>query len=184
MKLLFDFFPILLFFIVYKKFGIYPATSVVILASTLQVLFSWFKYRRIDSLLLVTSAIVVLLGTITLLWQDDIFIKWKPTVIYWLTAIVFLISQYIGKKNMIQRILGSNIEAPPTVWLWLNLSWVIFFAVLGTANIYVIYHYSTDTWVNFKLIGIMGLTLVFIIGQALFLARFIQEKSTSMEQNK
>lgn len=182
MKLLFDFFPIILFFIVYKKFGIYPATGVVILTSTLQVLFYWLKYRKIDSLLLATSAIVVVLGGITLVFKNEIFIKWKPTLIYWLSAVVFFASQYIGKKNMIERMLGSNISASARVWYWLNLSWVIFFTALGIANIYVVYHYSTDTWVNFKLIGIMGLTIIFIMGQALFLARFVQEKDSNTEE--
>lgn len=183
MKLLFDFFPIILFFIVYKKFGIYPATAVVIATSGLQVLFSWVRYRRIDSLLLATSAIVIVLGTITLLAKDEIFIKWKPTVIYWVSALVFFASQYIGKKNIIQRMLDSNIQVPMHIWQRLNLSWVIFFILLGTANIYVVYHYSTDTWVNFKLVGIMGLTLIFIILQALFLGGYIQDKPVKKEQH-
>lgn len=176
MKLLFDFFPIVLFFIVYKKFGIYPATAAVIVTSALQVLFYWVKYRRIDSLILITSAIVIILGGITLFAKDEMFIKWKPTVIYWVSAIVFLASQYIGKKNLIQRMLDNNINIPSAIWRRLNFSWVIFFSLLGFVNIYIIYHYSTDTWVNFKLIGIMGLTIAFILLQAIYLVKYIRDE--------
>ena len=178
MKLLFDFFPIILFFVAYKIYGIYAATVVAIVAALLQVGFSWFKNRKVENMHLVTLVLIVVLGGATLYLQDERFIKWKPTVINWLFGLAFLGSQLIGKYTFIERMMKENITLPQVIWRRLNLSWVLFFFVLGFANLFVIYNYDTDTWVNFKLFGMLGLTIAFVVLQALVLSKFMPESET------
>ncbi len=177
MKFLYDFFPILLFFIAYKLYGIYAATVVAIVASLVQVGLFWFKHRRFENMHLITMALILVLGGLTLWLQDETFIKWKPTIVNWAFAAAFLGSQFIGQQTLVQRMMGSAIELPTAVWSRLNLAWVLFFTALGLANLYVMYNYDTDTWVNFKLFGMMGLTVTFVIAQAFYLARFMPEEN-------
>ncbi len=174
MKLLFDFFPILLFFIAFKLFGIFIATAVTMAASLVQVAAYWLIYRRFESLHLITLAMVILLGGSTLLLHNELFIKWKPTAIYWVFALLFLTSRYIGQKTLIQRLLDGKLTLPTLVWRRLNLSWIWFFALMGALNIYVLYNFSTSTWVNFKLFGTMGMTLLFLIAQAIYMAKYLK----------
>lgn len=184
MKLLFDFFPIVLFFIIYKLYGIYAATGVLIVASILQVLYTWLKHKRIDGLVLITCAMAIALGSITIILKNEIFIKWKPSVIYWLLAAAFLFSQFIGNKPIVQRMLQDNMKLPKHIWFRLNLSWVIFFASMGLLNVYVVYNFSTDAWVNFKLLGILGLTILFVILQAIYLSKYIAHDSTDNDNTE
>ena len=179
MKLLFDFFPIFLFFIAFKCFGIYIATATTMVASLLQVIVYWLKHRRFESLHIITLVTVVLLGGSTLLLHNDLFIKWKPTAIYWVFALAFLCSQFIGKKTLIQRLLDSKLSLPRNVWQRLNVSWAVFFVVMGIANIYVLYHFSTNAWVNFKLFGTLGLTVVFMVIQAIYMTKYMDVKNNS-----
>ncbi|MEE8428464.1 MAG: septation protein A [Gammaproteobacteria bacterium] len=174
MKLLFDFFPILLFFAAYKMQGIFVATTVVIIAAFIQVTVFWLLHRRFEKMHLITLSIIVLFGGATLVFQDPVFIKWKPTVVNWLFAIIFLASQFIGDKSLLERMMSHAITVSAIVWLRLNLMWVTFFLCMGIANLYVAYHFDENTWVNFKLFGMMGLTLVFVIGQTLYLARHLE----------
>lgn len=176
MKLLFDFFPILLFFIAFKIYGIYTATAVAIAASFLQLGLYWIKHRRFEPMHIVTFATVLLLGGATLILHNILFIKWKPTVIYWIFAIVFFGTQFIGNKTLIQRLMEEKIVLPSKAWLKLNLSWGIFFALMGIANLYVAYHYSTDIWVDFKLFGTLGITFIFIILQSIYIAKHAENK--------
>lgn len=178
MKLLFDFLPILLFFITYKIKGIYFATAVAIIIACLQVAYSWFKFKRIEKMHLVTLLLIVVLGGATLLLHNELFIKWKPTIINWLFSLSFLGSQIIGSKPLIQRMLANNVNLPNKIWKRLNLSWASFFFIMGVTNLYVVYHYSTDAWVNFKLFGILGLTVIFVLIQAVYLAKHIEERPT------
>jgi intracellular septation protein len=174
MKLLFDFLPILLFFIAYKLYDFYVATAVIIIASTLQVSWIWFRHHRVENMHLVTLVLVIVLGGATLLLHDEVFMKWKPTVVNWLFALAFLGSQFIGNKNILQRMLESQITLDtPNIWLRLNLMWISFFILMGVINLYVAFNFSTDTWVNFKLFGMMGLTVIFIIAQSIYLAQHI-----------
>lgn len=183
MKLLFDFFPILLFFIAYKVFDIYWATGVAIAASFVQVGYSWWKTRKIESMHLVTLVIIVVFGGLTLYLKDEQFIKWKPTVINWLFGVVFLASQWLGDKPMIERMMSSNadLSLPPAVWRNLNLSWTLFFFILGGVNWFVMTTFDTATWVNFKLFGMLGLTLVFVLLQSVYLSRHLPTAQTDKE---
>lgn len=192
MKLLFDFFPILLFFIAYKLWGIYAATAVAIVASVTQVSVHWWRHRRVENMHLVTLALVVVLGGLTLLLQDERFIMWKPTLVNWLFALAFLGSRFFGEKTLVQRMMGSQIVLPRPIWNRLNWSWVVFFLLLGAANVYVAFYYGLDLsaderrdiWVNFKLFGMMGLTFAFVIAQAFYLARHMRDDEKPQQETK
>ncbi len=176
MKLLFDFFPIIAFFVTFKLFddqqqGILAATAVVIVATAVQVGFTWLTRRQVEKMHLITLALVVVLGGITLALEDEIFIKWKPTAVNWLFGIGFLATQYIGDKPLVERMLGANITLPNPGWRRLNMSWVLFFVIVGLINLYVVYNFDTETWVNFKLFGLLGLTLVFVVAQGFYIMR-------------
>lgn len=175
MKLLFDFFPVLLFFIAFKIYGIYTATAVAIVASFLQVLVSYFLHKKVEKMHVITFLLILVLGGATLFFHNPVFIKWKPTGIYWLTSIVFLASQYFGSKNLVQKMMDGNITLPTPIWKKLNIAWAAFFLAMGFLNIYIAYFYDTNTWVNFKFFGGLGLTLIFVVLQSLFLSKHIIE---------
>ena len=175
MKLLFDFFPIILFFIAYKTQGIFVATAVVIVATICQIGITWFKHRKIETMHWITLILMLVMGGATLYFQDEQFIKWKVSVINWLFGVAFLGSQFIGKKPFVERMMADNIELPKNIWSRLNLSWASFFISLGFVNLYVMFNYDTDTWVNFKLFGMLGLTITFVLLQAVFLAKHIPD---------
>ncbi len=181
MKALFDLFPILLFFLAYKAYDIYAATAVAIAASLLQVGIYWMKQRRVENMHLVTLALILVFGGATLLLRDEMFIKWKPTVLNWLFGVAFLGSHFIGKRPLVQRMMSNAVELPLAVWQRLNLGWTLFFFAVGGINLLVVYNFDTDTWVNFKLFGIIGLTLAFIIGQTFYIARHVKPDSTEEE---
>lgn len=176
MKLLFDLFPVILFFLAYKVFGIFAATAVAIGATVIQIAWVWFRRRKIDAMLWVSLAIIAVFGGATLYLQDETFIKWKPTVLYWLFGLTLLVSALLFKKNLIRVMMKEQLELPEHVWGRLNTSWIAFFAVMGLANLFVAFNFSTDTWVNFKLFGSMGLMLVFVIAQGAMLSKYVEEK--------
>jgi len=210
MKQLFDFLPIVLFFIVYKFFldlpdgliisvnsllpvmaltpgnesdAIYLATLVAILATIIQVAFSAILLKKVEKMPIITLVLLVIFGGATLLLKDPLFIQWKPSAINWLFGLGFLLSQFIGSKPLVQRLMSQAvIIEDDSVWVKLNLSWVFFFALSGLANLIVApaidpfnFQFSESTWVDFKLFGLMGMTIVFVIGQAFYLARVMPE---------
>jgi intracellular septation protein len=179
MKLLFDLFPVVLFFVVFKLFDIYTATAAAIAATFLQIGWLKWKRRRVDTMMWISLVIVVVFGGATLALHDETFIKWKPTVLYWLFGIILAVAQTLFRRNLIRAMLGEQVRMPDGVWNRLNWSWAGFFIFMGAANLFVAYNFPTDTWVNFKLFGGMGLMLVFVVLQALFLARHIEEKEGS-----
>lgn len=184
MKLLFDLFPVILFFIAFKLYGIYVATAVAIVASILQVAYVYAKNKRVEKMHIITLALIIILGGATLIFQDEAFIKWKPTVVNWGFALIFLGSHFIGQKPIIRRMMDQAISLPDRVWLNLSYMWIVFFIFSGIANIYVAYQYDTDTWVNFKLFGLMGLTLVFIIVQGIYISRYIKETGKQFDETE
>ncbi|MAZ44927.1 MAG: septation protein A [Legionellales bacterium] len=175
MKFIFETIPLLLFFICFKVYDIYIATGVAIGATALGVLLTWVYYRRVEPMQLITLAILTFLGGATILLKDETFIKYKPSVVYWIMAIVFAISQLL-KKPLIQHALQNSVTLPVWAWRRLNHSWVLFFILMGGLNLFVAHHYDTATWVNFKVFGGLGLTFLFIVGQAIFLSR--QDETT------
>ncbi len=197
MKFLFDLFPVILFFAVFKLAGAHPesaqalalgigyqadvqhlpvllATAAAILATLAQVVWVKLKHGKVDTMLLVSLGIIVVFGGATLMLHDETFIKFKPTALYWLFAVVLLLSRLLFRRNLLRNMLQDKLHMPDTVWDKLNLAWSGFFALLGAVNLYVAYHYSTEAWVNFKLFGATGMLLVFILLHAFVLAKYIQ----------
>lgn len=177
MKFLFDFFPVLLFFIAFKWSGddMFVATAVIIVATVVQVGLSWLLHRRVEKMHLITLALVLVFGGATLYFHDERFIKWKVSVVNWLFGLVFLASQWIGRKNLTQRLMSASVDVPAAVWQRLNFSWALFFIGLGFVNWYVMANFDNETWVNFKLYGLLGLTFAFVIAQAFYLSRHISD---------
>jgi intracellular septation protein len=178
MKFLFDLFPVILFFAAYKFTDIYVATGVAIVATLAQVGWVHFRHGKVDKMLWVSLGLIVVFGGMTLLLRDPTFIKWKPTILYWLFAAVLLGSALLLRKNLIRAMLEQQVTLPEPVWGRLNLAWIGFFACMGVLNIYVAYNFSEADWVNFKLFGGMGLMLAFVVAQGLLLAKYIEEKET------
>lgn len=175
MKLLFDLFPVILFFVTFKFFGVFAATASAIVATFAQV--AWVKYRhgKVDTMLWVSLGIITVFGGATLLLHDETFIKWKPSILYWFFSSALLLSPILFKKNLMRTMLQEKMTLPDAVWNKLNLSWSAFFAVLGVVNLYVAFNYSTDAWVNFKLFGATGLMFVLILAQAAMLSKYVEE---------
>lgn len=184
MQLLIDFFPVIIFFVVYKLAGVYAATAAIMVAMGLQMGVQWLRERKVSKMLLVSTLLVAALGGITLLLRNPIFIQWKPTIVNWLFALGFLGSQLIGNKNLTQRIMGHAVELDAAMWRQLNLIWVANFVVLGAANLYVVYNFDEATWVNFKLFGMLGLTLATALGQAFWIAARTSDRGHTHEQGE
>jgi len=180
MKLLFDLFPIILFFAAFKLFGIFAATATAIAATVAQI--AWTKYRhgKVDTMLWVSFAIIAVFGGATLLLHDETFIKWKPTILYWVFSVTLLVSNLLLGKNLMRALLHEKLALPAHVWNHVNLAWSLFFAALGVVNLYVAFNYSTDTWVNFKLFGTTGMMMLFVLLQAMALSKYVEEDK---EQN-
>lgn len=176
MKALNDFLPILLFFIAYKMYDIYVATAVAIAAAIIQAGLFYSKHRKLEKMHLINVGFLTVFGGATLLFQDEAFIMWKPSVLNWVFAVILIGSHFIGEKTIMQRLMDHTIKLPREVWNRINISWALFFVFSGFLNIYVAYNFDTDTWVNFKLFGLMGLTLLFIIAQGFYIMRQISNR--------
>jgi intracellular septation protein len=182
MKLLLDFFPILLFFGAFKIWGIFVATTVAIVATLLQL--AWMRYStgRTEPMQWLSLGVIVVFGGATLIAQDETFIKWKPSVLYWAMGGALLVGQVFFRRNWLQSLMKSQMALPDHAWRVMLWSWCGFFAVMGVLNLWVAYHFDTDTWVNFKLFGGMGLMLVFVLAQAMYLGRFMDSGEVTAEK--
>jgi len=207
-KLLFDYIPLILFFLVYKIAGMHPeasyafassflgplvagtglkpdqgpimlATVVVIVATVLQIVYLKVRGQKVDAMLWVTAAIIVIMGSATIYFHDENFIKWKPTILYWVMAVMLAFTQLVLGKNMMRQVMEQQIKLPEPVWARLGLAWIVFFAIIGAINLvvaYVIYPGNLDAWVNFKVYGITALFFVFILGQSFMLGKYMEEE--------
>jgi intracellular septation protein len=204
-KLLFDFLPIILFFGAFKFAegrpdaaaafatehfgflvaggvvapGIAPvllATIVVIVATIAQVAWLKLRGRKVETMLWVSLALVVVLGGATIWFQSETFIKWKPTLLYWFMSAAFLLGPVLFGKNLLKLLMGAQLQLPEDVWQRLNVAWVLFFAAMGALNLWVAYSFSTDAWVNFKLFGGIGLVLLFTLAQGFYLSRYLRDE--------
>jgi intracellular septation protein len=171
MQFLLDLLPVIAFFVAYKLTDIYVATGVLIVGVLIQTAWSWVRHRKVSPMLLTSAVLVLVFGGLTLAIQDPTFIKWKPSIVNWLFAGAFLASQYLSGPTIVQRLMGENVTLDAGSWKRLNVAWVAFFLVAGTLNLYVAFRYDEATWVNFKLFGLMGLTLVFALAQGVWIAR-------------
>ena len=177
MKFLFDLFPVLLFFVTYKVRGIYWATGVLMAASAVQICALLVAKKKPQASHWITLGLALPLGAMTLLFHNPVFVKWKPTAVNWFLAALFLATAYFGEKTMIERMMGQAMKLPRAVWLRLNAAWAVFFVASGGLNLAVAYTCSENTWVNFKLFGMMGLTLVFAFGQVFFLQKYLIDET-------
>ena len=178
MKLLFDLFPLVLFFVAYKAYGIFAATAVAIVASIGQI--GWLKLRgrKVEPMQWASLGIIVVFGGMTLLFHDETFIKWKPTVLYGLFAAALLLAPMLTGKNPLRAIMGTQLALPPRIWQRLTWAWAGFFAGMGALNLFVAYRFPLETWVDFKVFGTLGLTIVFVIVQAVWIGRHAEEPET------
>lgn len=199
-KILFDLFPVIFFFAAYQfgtsfpetatawlaalgihlagsaKPGVFLATLVTIAATVMQIAWVWLKHRKVDTMLWISFVLIAVLGGATLFLQDENFIKWKPTVLYWIFALTLGLAPILFERNLIRMMMEKQLSLPDAVWAKLNLAWAGFFAFMGVANLLIFTNFSTDTWVNFKMFGSLGLMLVFIVAQTLYLNRHIKEE--------
>ncbi|HEY1129227.1 MAG TPA: septation protein A [Roseateles sp.] len=202
MKLLLDFLPLILFFVAFKGAEGHPdaaaafatehfgflvqggtvgpqeapvllATVVVMIATLAQAAILKLRGKKIDLMLWISLALVVVLGGATVWFHNETFIKWKPTGLHWAMALTLWISQAWFGKNLIQAMLGAELRLPDAVWLRLNRAWVLFFAAMGVANLYVAYHFTTSAWANFKVFGVTGLIVLFTLAQGLYLSKHL-----------
>ncbi len=201
MKLLFDLFPVILFFVSFKyseknpeaaaswlatllgstaidikQAPILLATVVVIVATVAQIAWVHFRHGKVDKMLWVSLVLVVVFGGMTLIFQDETFIKWKPTILYWVFAGSMAFATLVLKKNPMRALLGEQLTLPDPVWTKMTLSWIAFFLFMGALNLVVAFNFPTDTWVNFKLFGGMGLMLVFVLAQGMMLSKYVEDK--------
>ncbi|MCX5592141.1 septation protein A [Alcaligenes endophyticus] len=178
-KLLFDLFPLVLFFIVFRFADIYAATAVAMAASVAQILWLKFSSKKIEGSHWINLAIIVVFGGATLLFQSDVFIKWKPTVLYWVFACVLLGGRYLMGRNLMQKLMGAQLTLPEPLWDKLNLMWSGFFIFAGIVNLYVAFsgHFTESQWVNFKVFGLMVLLLVFVVIQSVWLSRHMKDQT-------
>ncbi len=203
MKILFDFLPIALFFGMFKyaegqkewaaetatqwlgfmvsggvvgpaEAPVLLATVVVIVATLAQIIWLKARGKKVETMLWISLALVTVLGGATIYFHSESFIKWKPSVLYWVMGGALLIGQVFFQKNFIKSLMGAQMELPDSVWRVLNCSWAGFFAVMGVLNLWVAFNFNTDTWVNFKLFGGMGLMVLFVIVQALYLSKYMK----------
>ena len=204
MKLLFDLFPVILFFAVFKFAGAQPeaaqafashylaflvadgeitaqqapillSTAVAILATLAQVLWLLLRRRHVDTMLWVSLVIIVVFGGATIYFHDEMFIKWKPTVLYWCFALALIGAQLVLRKNLIRSLIGQQMSLPDPVWDKLNLAWSAFFAAMGALNLYIAFNFPLELWVNFKMFGFIGLMIAFVIAQTAYLSRYLKE---------
>jgi intracellular septation protein len=173
-KILFDLLPLLLFFVAFKFQGIFVATAVAMAATVLQVGYALARGRKVSGMQWATLVIIGIFGGATLLLQDETFIKWKPTVLYWLAGVAFLGGLAFG-KNLVKTVMADDLVLPEPVWKKLCIIWGVFFLFKGTLNLWVAYEFSTDTWATFKVFGGMGLMLVFVIAQGIWLMKYLPD---------
>lgn len=182
MKQFLEFIPLVIFFGVYKMVDIYAATASLMVTTGLMLAYSYFKTRKVEKMPLITFIMVMGFGSLTLILHDDVFIKWKVTVVYALFSVALLVSQFIFKKPIIKQMLGKEMKLPDTVWNRLNGAWALFFIALGLLNLHVAFNMPQDVWVNFKVFWLLGLTLLFTIFSGLYLYKYLPKTEKESEE--
>ena len=183
MHALFEYLPLVVFFIVYKTMDLYWATGALIILSALQILYHFVQKKPIPKRHWIFFGLILVFGGLTIFFHDDTFLKWKVTVINCLFAVALLFSRYVLNKNIIKQFLQESMELPKSIWDKLNLSWAMFFLFCGFLNWYVAFHFEQATWVNFKVFGLTGLTLVFAIGCIAALYKYLPQEKAEQDNN-
>jgi intracellular septation protein len=163
MNLLLDYLPIVAFVLAYKFFGIFVATGVLVVGVVGMTAMQWFRERKVNSLMLISAALVLVLGGITLAFRDETFIQWKPTVASWTFALVFLASRFVGKKTMVEQMMGEAVALEAPLWQRLNYVWALFWVVMGFVNLWLLFSFDLTAWVNWHLPVLLGLSIVFFL---------------------
>ena len=184
MQLLVDYIPLVVFILAYFYQDIFFATGMLMVAMPVVLALQWLMTKKINKIYMASTVLVLVLGGATLAFKNPTFLYWKPTVLNWLIAIVFLGSQWIGDKTVVQRMLENAAELSADQWVRLNQIWVVFFSIVGGINIYVAYNFSEAFWVKFKLFGMLGLTLIFVIIQSVWLTLATQKNATATEDSE
>ena len=187
MKLLFDFFPVIFFYITFNVFkgpegeiqAMIYATAILMAATVAQVAINWFKNRKIENIHIVVLILALIFGSATIYFQDKAYLIWKVTIVNWLFAVVFFGSHFIGHSPIVKRMMQKTVELPELVWSRLSYMWIVFFIALGIINLIVAKNVDFDTWVDFKLFGMLGLTVVFVVIQTIYLSRHVKEVKES-----
>lgn len=190
MKALFDFFPLILFFAAFKLYDIYVATAIAIAATFLQVAYVWIKYRRFETTHIITLVVISFFGGLTLFFHNDAFIMWKPSVVNWIFSAIVLGSVAVN-RSVIKTLMGKQLDLPDRIWHRLSIAWGVFFLAMGFLNMYVAFYYQLDLpdevrreiWVNFKVFWMLGLTLLFSVGQMFFIAKYLDPKALDKSEN-
>ena len=183
MKQFLEFIPLVIFFLVYKSVDIYAATGALMASMSALTAYQYFKNGKLEKMQIITFAMIMIFGTFTLVLHDDAFIKWKVTVVYALFSIALLVTQFIYKNPEIKQMLGKELKLPEHVWNNLNMAWAIFFAALSALNVYVAFYLPVEVWVNFKVFGLMGITLVFTVLSGLYLYKYLPKDTANDVQN-
>jgi intracellular septation protein len=190
MKALFDFFPLILFFAAFKLYDIYVATAIAIAATFLQVAYVWIKYRRFETTHIITLVVISFFGGLTLFFHNDAFIMWKPSVVNWIFSAIVLGSVAVN-RSVIKTLMGKQLDLPDRIWNRLSIAWGVFFLAMGFLNMYIAFYYQLDLpdevrreiWVNFKVFWMLGLTLLFSVGQMFFIAKYLDPKALDKSEN-
>lgn len=183
MKQLIDFIPLIAFFATYQLYDIYTATKVLMIGVPLQYLLTWLVVKKLEKFQVITLIAVLVFGGLTLLLHDETYLKWKAPIVNWIFALSFFASQFIGEDNLVKRMMGHAITLSKDVWRTLNYSWVMFFIISGAANLFVAFTYH-EIWVEFKVFGSLGMTLVFMVAQAVYLSKYIQQENELPDSEK
>jgi len=190
MKALFDFFPLILFFAAFKLYDIYVATAIAIAATFLQVVYVRIKYRRFETTHIITLVVISFFGGLTLFFHNDAFIMWKPSVVNWIFSAIVLGSVAVN-RSVIKTLMGKQLDLPDRIWHRLSIAWGVFFLAMGFLNMYVAFYYQLDLpdevrreiWVNFKVFWMLGLTLLFSVGQMFFIAKYLDPETLDKSEN-
>jgi len=186
MQFLVDFLPIIVFVAVYKGYGsfvsaddaLFAATGAIMVVMAIQISIQWLRRRTVNKMLLASGGLVLVLGGSTLAFHNPLFIQWKPTILYWLLAAALMISSFVGKMTLTQRAMGHAIELPAKIWHHINMMWALGFGLFGAANIYVVYNYSQNAWVNFKIYGFIAFAVVMAIMQSVYIEFMTRKTDT------
>lgn len=181
MHAIFEFIPLVIFFVFFKFVDIYWATGALIVTSALQILYFIVRKQAVPKKYWIFFGIIAVFGSLTIFFHDDTFIKWKVTIINLFFAVALIISNHVFKNNLIKQFLGEALTLPDNIWVKLNLSWAIFFALCGVLNLYIAFNFSQEIWVNFKVFGLTGLTFVFAIGSVMSLYKYLPQDTESEE---
>ncbi len=169
MQALFDLLPAVVFFVAYRFFGIYTATAAIMATMALQLAYHWLRHRKVPKLFLATAVVVWVFGAITLFLRNPLFIQWKPTIVSWFFALAFLGSHFVGqRKTLVERAMGEAFELEPALGRRLSVMWIVAFAAIGALNLYIVYHFSEEVWVDFKVFGITGITFLVALIQGVW----------------